>query len=52
MAGLPMTREEHNRLYMYPEASEPAKRRNVRGTADALCNMMATSHAIIEQGLD
>ncbi|WP_342728187.1 metallophosphoesterase family protein [Bradyrhizobium sp. B097] len=39
---LPMSREEDNRLYVHSEASDPAKWRYVRDTADAARSMMAT----------
>ncbi|MGL3209321.1 diadenosine tetraphosphatase ApaH/serine/threonine PP2A family protein phosphatase [Bradyrhizobium sp. USDA 4503] len=42
LAELPMSREEDNRLYVHSEASEPAKWRYVRDTADAARSMMAT----------
>ncbi|WP_038380611.1 metallophosphoesterase family protein, partial [Bradyrhizobium elkanii] len=42
LAGLPMSREEDNRLYVHSEASEPTKWRYVRDTADAARSMMAT----------
>ncbi|MGF6307772.1 diadenosine tetraphosphatase ApaH/serine/threonine PP2A family protein phosphatase [Bradyrhizobium sp. i1.8.4] len=42
LAGLPITREEDNRLYVHSEASDPAKWRYVRDTADAARSMMAT----------
>ncbi|MTV14851.1 MULTISPECIES: metallophosphoesterase family protein [Bradyrhizobium] len=42
LAGLPMSREEDNRLYVHAEASEPTKWRYVRDTADAARSMMAT----------
>ncbi|MGF6425284.1 metallophosphoesterase family protein [Bradyrhizobium elkanii] len=42
LAGLPMSRQEDNRLYVHSEASEPTKWRYVRDTADAARSMMAT----------
>ncbi|MGY2807401.1 MULTISPECIES: metallophosphoesterase family protein [unclassified Bradyrhizobium] len=42
LAELPMSREEDNRLYVHSEASEPARWRYVRDTADAARSMMAT----------
>ncbi|MBR1204256.1 MULTISPECIES: metallophosphoesterase [unclassified Bradyrhizobium] len=42
LAELPMSREEDNRLYVHSEASDPAKWRYVRDTADAARSMMAT----------
>ncbi|WP_076858641.1 metallophosphoesterase family protein [Bradyrhizobium mercantei] len=42
LAGLPITREEDNRLYVHSEASDPAKWRYVRDTSDAARSMMAT----------
>jgi len=42
LAGLPILREEDNRLYVHSEASDPAKWRYVRDTSDAARSMMAT----------
>ncbi|NEV02635.1 metallophosphoesterase family protein [Bradyrhizobium uaiense] len=42
LAGLPIMREEDNRLYVHSEASAPAKWRYVRDTSDAARSMMAT----------
>ncbi|MCC8961059.1 metallophosphoesterase family protein [Bradyrhizobium sp. Pear76] len=42
LAGLPIMREEDNRLYVHSEASDPAKWRYVRDTSDAARSMMAT----------
>jgi diadenosine tetraphosphatase ApaH/serine/threonine PP2A family protein phosphatase len=42
LAGLPLSREEDNRLYVHAEASDPAKWRYVRDTSDAARSMMAT----------
>lgn len=42
LAELPMSREEDNRLYVHSEASDPAKWRYIRDTADAARSMMAT----------
>ncbi|MCC8936363.1 metallophosphoesterase family protein [Bradyrhizobium sp. Arg68] len=42
LAGLPLLREEDNRLYVHSEASDPAKWRYIRDTADAARSMMAT----------
>lgn len=42
LAGLPITREEDNRLYVHSEASDPAKWRYVRDNADAARSMIST----------
>ncbi|MGY3489252.1 diadenosine tetraphosphatase ApaH/serine/threonine PP2A family protein phosphatase [Bradyrhizobium sp. USDA 4011] len=42
LARLPIMREEDNRLYVHSEASDPAKWRYIRDTADAARSMMAT----------
>ncbi|WP_050423577.1 metallophosphoesterase family protein [Bradyrhizobium tropiciagri] len=42
LAGLPILREEDNRLYVHSEASDPTKWRYVRDTSDAARSMMAT----------
>ncbi|MHC2252155.1 diadenosine tetraphosphatase ApaH/serine/threonine PP2A family protein phosphatase [Bradyrhizobium embrapense] len=42
LAELPISREEDNRLYVHSEASDPARWRYVRDTADAARSMMAT----------
>ncbi|MCC8980339.1 metallophosphoesterase family protein [Bradyrhizobium acaciae] len=42
LAGLPIMREEDNRLYVHSEASDPAKWRYVRDTSDAARSLMAT----------
>lgn len=42
LAGLPLQRDEDNRLYVHSEASDPAKWRYVRDTADAARSMVAT----------
>ena len=42
LASLPIMREEDNRLYVHSEASDPAKWRYIRDTADAARSMMAT----------
>ncbi|WP_050629188.1 metallophosphoesterase family protein [Bradyrhizobium viridifuturi] len=42
LAGLPILREEDNRLYVHSEASDPAKWRYIRDTSDAARSMMAT----------
>lgn len=46
LAGLPILHEEDNRLYVHSEASDPAKWRYVRDTADAARSMMATERQI------
>ncbi|QPF82678.1 metallophosphoesterase family protein [Bradyrhizobium genosp. L] len=43
LAGLPLEQEEDNRLYVHSEASDPAKWRYIRDTADAARSMMATA---------
>ncbi|MGY3534698.1 metallophosphoesterase family protein [Bradyrhizobium sp. USDA 4452] len=42
LAELPVSREEDNRLYVHSEASDPARWRYVRDTADAARSIMAT----------
>ncbi|UFX48047.1 metallophosphatase family protein [Bradyrhizobium sp. 41S5] len=42
LASLPIKREEDYRLYVHSEASDPAKWRYIRDTADAARSMMAT----------
>ncbi|WP_050401977.1 metallophosphoesterase family protein [Bradyrhizobium embrapense] len=42
LAELPISREEDNRLYVHSEASDPARWRYVRDTADAARSIMAT----------
>ncbi|MBR0873130.1 metallophosphoesterase family protein [Bradyrhizobium tropiciagri] len=42
LAGLPLQRDDDNRLYVHSEASDPARWRYVRDTADAARSMMAT----------
>lgn len=42
LAALPLECEEDNRLYVHSEASDPAKWRYIRDTADAARSMLAT----------
>ena len=42
LAELPLTREQDDRLYVHSEASQPAKWRYVRSTADAGRSLIAT----------
>jgi diadenosine tetraphosphatase ApaH/serine/threonine PP2A family protein phosphatase len=42
LSGLPLTREEDDRLYVHSEASQPQSWRYVRSTADAGRSLMAT----------
>jgi diadenosine tetraphosphatase ApaH/serine/threonine PP2A family protein phosphatase len=42
LAGLPLARDEDDRLYVHSEASNPARWRYVQSTADAAYSMLAT----------
>jgi diadenosine tetraphosphatase ApaH/serine/threonine PP2A family protein phosphatase len=42
LAGLPLTRQEDDRLYVHSEASHPARWHYVRGTSDAAHSIEAT----------
>jgi diadenosine tetraphosphatase ApaH/serine/threonine PP2A family protein phosphatase len=42
LAGLPLARDEDDRLYVHSEASNPARWRYVQSTADAARSMLAT----------
>jgi diadenosine tetraphosphatase ApaH/serine/threonine PP2A family protein phosphatase len=43
LAGLPLTQDEEDRLYVHSEASNPARWRYVQSTADAARSIAATS---------
>ncbi|KJC37010.1 metallophosphoesterase [Bradyrhizobium sp. LTSP885] len=46
LAGLPIMREEDNRLYVHSEASDPEGWRYVRDSSDAARSMMATEQHV------